>query len=182
MVLTTERLIIRPWCTSDAKDLYAVAQDNRVGPIAGWPVHESESQSLEVIQTVFSQAEVYAVAKKEDNRAIGMVGLLIGQDSHFDIADNEAEVAYWIGVPFWGQGLIPEAVKALMQHAYENLGMQALWCGYFADNEQSFKVQAKCGFQHHHTEEHQFNPFLADYRTEHISYLSRENGLAFLLR
>lgn len=178
MMVTTERLIIRPWQDSDAASLYEYAKDDRVGPIAGWPVHESEAQSLEIIQTVFAHEEVYAVALKEDNRAIGMVGLLIGQDSNFDIADNEAEVAYWIGVPFWGQGLIPEAVKAIMQHAYEHLNMQALWCGYFAENEQSFKAQAKCGFQHHHTEVHQYNQFLNDYRTEHISYLSKVDWLA----
>lgn len=175
MILTTERLILRPWQDSDASSLYEYASDNRVGPTAGWPVHESEAQSLEYIQTVFAKEEVYAVAKKEDNRAIGMVGLLIGKESNFKIADNEAEVAYWIGVPFWGQGLIPEAVKAVMKHAYEDLKLKALWCGYFADNEKSFKAQAKCGFKHHHTEESKFNKFLGDYRTEHISYLSYED-------
>lgn len=178
MVFTTERLIIRPWQDSDAASLYEYAKDDRVGPIAGWPVHESEAQSLDIIQTVFAHEEVYAVALKEDNRAIGMVGLLIGKDSNFDIADNEAEVAYWIGVPFWGQGLIPEAVKVVMKHAYETLAMHALWCGYFADNEKSFKAQAKCGFKHHHTEENKYNPFLNDHRTEHISYLSKADWLA----
>lgn len=174
MILTTERLVLRPWQENDAESLYEYAKDERVGPIAGWPVHESQAQSLEYIQTVFAHDEVYALAKKQDNRAIGMVGLLIGQDSNFDIADNEAEVAYWIGVPFWGNGFIPEAVKAVMQHAYEDLQLHALWCGYFADNEQSHKAQAKCGFKHHHTETDKYNQFLADYRTEHISHLSRE--------
>lgn len=175
MILMTERLILRPWKESDAESLYEYAKDERVGPIAGWPVHESEAQSLEYIQTIFKNEHVFAVALKADNRAIGMVGLLIGADSNFEITDNEAEVAYWIGVPFWGQGLIPEAVKAVMQHAYENLNMQALWCGYFADNEKSHKAQAKCGFKHHHTEHDKYNQFLDDYRTEHISYLSRED-------
>lgn len=177
MILTTERLILRPWEESDAPSLYEYAKDGRVGPIAGWPVHESEAQSLECIRTVFAHEEVYAVAKKEDNRAIGMVGLLIGKDSNFVIADNEAEVAYWIGVPFWGQGLIPEAIKILMRHAYEDLQMQALWCGYFVENVRSFKVQAKCGFKYHHTEENKFNQFLGDYYTGHVSYLSRKDWL-----
>jgi [ribosomal protein S5]-alanine N-acetyltransferase len=109
-----------------------------------------------------------------DDIAIGMVGLLIGKDSNFDIADNEAEIAYWIGVPFWGQGLVPEAVKELMRHSFENLNLDALWCGYFADNEKSFKAQSKCGFKHHHTEDNKFNKFLNDYRTEHISRITKD--------
>lgn len=177
-MLRTERLILRPWQASDAPSLYQYASDERVGPIGGWPTHTSVAQSVEVIQTVFSQPEVYAVALKEDNIAIGMAGLLIGKDSNFDIADNEAEVAYWIGVPFWGQGLIPEAVKELMRHAFEKLNVNALWCGYFADNEQSFKAQAKCGFKHHHTEDNKFNQFMNDYRTEHISRIGKEEWLA----
>ncbi|MBR8657456.1 GNAT family N-acetyltransferase [Achromobacter sp. Marseille-Q0513] len=178
MMLHTPRLIMRPWRDSDAPSLYRYASDDRVGPIAGWPVHDSPAYSLEVIQTVFARPEVYAVARKEDDMAIGMAGLLIGQDSNFEIADDEAEVAYWIGVPYWGQGLIPEAVGELMRHGFEDLRMRALWCGYFADNLQSAKAQAKCGFRHHHTEENKFNPFLNDYRTEHISRIGKEEWQA----
>lgn len=176
-MLKTERLIMRPWQDSDAASLYTYASDERVGPIAGWPVHMSEKESLEIIRTVFAHPEIYAVALKDDNVAIGMAGLLIGKDSNFDISENEAEVAYWIGVPFWGKGFIPEAVKELMRHAFENLSMNALWCGYFADNEQSFKAQAKCGFKHHHTEEAQFNQFMNDIRVEHISRIGKDDWL-----
>ncbi|MGO4740323.1 GNAT family N-acetyltransferase [Bosea sp. 2KB_26] len=177
-MLSTERLVLRPWQANGASSLYKYASDERVGPIAGWPAHTSVAHSLEVIDKVFSHPEVYAVALKEDNIAIGLVGLLIGKNSNFDIADDEAEVAYWIGVPFWGQGLIPEAVKEVMRHAFENLNVHALWCGYSADNEKSLKVQAKCGFRHHHTEEKKFNQFMDDYRTEHISRITKEEWLA----
>lgn len=176
-MLNTQRLVLRPWRASDASSLYRYASDSRVGPIAGWPVHESEAQSLEIIQTLFSRPEVYAVTCKQDDVAIGLVGLLIGQDSHFEIAGNEAEIAYWIGVPFWGLGLIPEAVRELMRHAFVDLDLGALWCGYFAGNEQSFRAQAKCGFKHHHSESGKFNPFMNDYRDEHISHISRQEWL-----
>lgn len=179
-MLNTERLVLRAWKASDAPSLYQYAKDPRVGPIAGWPAHTSVEQSLEIIQTVFSHPEVYAVTSRENDIAIGLVGLLIGKDSNFEIANDEAEVAYWIGVPFWGLGLIPEAVKALMRHAFEDLGLSALWCGYFAENEQSFKAQAKCGFKHHHTQENKFNQFMSDYRTEHISRISKKEWLALL--
>lgn len=69
MQLTTERLILRPWVETDAEDLYRYAKDDRVGPIAGWPPHSSVDNSAEIIRTVFSAPETYAVCLKEDNRA-----------------------------------------------------------------------------------------------------------------
>lgn len=62
------------------------------------------------------------------------------------MAEHEAEIGYWIGVPFWGQGLIPEAVRALLARCFEELGCEAVWCGYYDGNDKSRRVQEKCGF------------------------------------
>ena len=79
MELFTERLILRPWNESDAENLYEYAKDDRVGPIAGWPVHTSVENSREIIKSVLSAPETYAVCLKDDNRAIGSIGLMIGK-------------------------------------------------------------------------------------------------------
>lgn len=178
MTLQTERLILRPWQDTDAKDLYEYAKDERVGPIAGWPVHTSVEESAEIIRTVFNMPEVYAVEHKVNGRAVGCIGILIGKNSNFEIGEEEGEIAYWIGVPYWGQGLIPEAMREVMRHAFETMKLKALWCGYFANNAQSQIAQSKCGFRHHHTEENKYNPFLQDYRTEHISRITAQEWLA----
>ncbi|HHQ6611640.1 GNAT family N-acetyltransferase [Morganella morganii] len=178
MTLETERMILRSWAETDAADLYDVAKDDRVGPIAGWPPHSCVAESADIIRTVFNLDEVYATELKASGRAVGCIGILIGENSNFDISQREGEIAYWIGVPYWGQGLIPEAVREVMRHAFETLELEALWCGYFENNEQSHRAQAKCGFRHHHTEENKFNPFLNDYRTEYISRITREEWLA----
>lgn len=178
MKLETERMILRPWAETDAADLYEVAKDDRVGPIAGWPPHSCVAESADIIRTVFNLDEVYATELKDSGRVVGCIGILIGENSNFDISQREGEIAYWIGVPYWGQGLIPEAVREVMRHAFETLELDALWCGYFENNEQSHRAQAKCGFRHHHTEENKFNQFLNDYRTEHISRITREEWLA----
>ena len=73
MILETERLILRPWDETDAESLYEYAKDDRVGPIAGWPPHTSVENSREVINTVLSADETYAVCLKEDNKAILML-------------------------------------------------------------------------------------------------------------
>lgn len=177
MRLETPRLLLRPWRETDAAHLYDIARDPRVGPIAGWPAHTSVEQSAEIIRTVFRHPEVYALELKENGRAIGCVGILIGKDSNFDIGDDEGEIAYWIGVPYLGQGLTPEAVREVMRYAFATLKLKALWCGYFANNSQSHAAQSKCGFRHHHTEENKYNKFLQDYRTEHISRITWQQWL-----
>ena len=151
MILYTERLILRPWEESDAESLYEYAKNPEVGPIAGWPVHTSVENSREIIRDVLSAEETYAVCLREDNKAIGSVGLMIGEHSNLDLPEEEGEIGYWIGVPFWGRGLIPEAVQELIRHGFEDLKLKRLWCGYFDGNIKSRRVQEKCGFVYHHT-------------------------------
>lgn len=174
MTFETERLILRPWNVEDAESLYEYAKDPQVGPIAGWPVHTSLENSREIIKNVLAVPETYAVCLKRDNKAIGSVGLLIGQKSNLEIPDDEAEIGYWIGVPFWGQGLIPEAVRCLMQYAFEKLNMNKLWCGYFDGNIKSKRVQEKCGFRYQYTVKNKEWPLMNDVRTEHITCITKE--------
>ena len=68
MILETERLILRPWCEDDAEELYKYASDPEVGPPAGWPPHTSVENSREIIRTVLSAPETYAVCLKENGR------------------------------------------------------------------------------------------------------------------
>lgn len=174
MNLQTERLILRPWLSTDAEDLYEYAKNQEVGPIAGWPVHTSVENSLEIIKNVLAVPETYAVCLKSDNKAIGSIGLMIGEKSNLNISGEEAEIGYWIGVPFWGQGLIPEAVRELMRYAFHERNMKKLWCGYFDGNEKSKRVQEKCGFRYQCTKKDVEWAFMNDIRTEHITCITKE--------
>ena len=68
---------------------------------------------------------------------------MIGSASDKGIPDTEAEIGYWIGVPYWGQGLIPEAVREIMRYGFDDLNLEKLWCGYFDGNTKSQRVQEK---------------------------------------
>ena len=175
MEFITERLILRPWQESDAERLFEYAKDPEVGPIAGWPVHTSVENSLDIIRNVLSVDETYAVCLKDDNRAIGSVGLIPPMQSHTKAAADEIEIGYWLGVPFWGNGYISEAVKRLQQHAFEDLGCNAMWCGYYDGNEKSKRCQEKCGFIYHHTEENKPCELMGDVRKEHFTRLTKED-------
>lgn len=173
--LETARLILRPWEETDAESLYEYARDQAVGPVAGWPVHTSVESSREIIRTVFAADETYAVCLKENNKAIGCVAVTVGAESNLNLPETEGEIGYWIGVPFWGQGLIPEAVRELIRRSFEDLGLVKLWCGYFEGNTKSKRVQEKCGFVYHHTNKDMHWKLMDDIRTEHVTCLTRDD-------
>jgi RimJ/RimL family protein N-acetyltransferase len=141
--LETERLLLRHWEETDAEELYQYAKDPRVGPIAGWPPHTDVENSRQVIREILSAPETYAVVLKSTEKPVGSVGILFGENAHTPLGKNEVEIGYWIGVPFWGQGLIPEAVEALLHRCFTALHCSAVWCGYYDGNVQSHRVQEK---------------------------------------
>ncbi len=173
-IFETERLILRPWEESDAEILYKYAKNPEIGPVAGWPAHTSVEDSREIIKSVLSAPETYAVVLKETGEPVGSIGLMIGKVSTIPLEESDAEIGYWIGQPFWGKGLIPEAVREIMRYGFETLGLAALWCGYFDGNEKSRRVQEKCGFQYHHTKEGVPCTLLDEIRTEHITCITKE--------
>lgn len=177
MTLETKRLYLQPWQESDAEHLYRYASDPRVGPAAGWPVHTSEENSRTIIRDVLSAAETYAVVPKAVGHPVGSIGLMIGGASNIGLPDTEGEIGYWIGVPFWGQGLIPEAVETLLHHGFVDLNLEKIWCGYYEGNEKSARVQEKCGFVYQHTRENVPCSMPDEVRTEHISCLTKERWL-----
>ena len=172
--LSTERLILRPWTIEDAKALYLYAKDPRVGPITGWPIHTDIEYSRNVITEILMKEETYAIVPVGENEPIGSIGLMIGERSNIKIPANEGEIGYWIGVTYWGRGLIPEATLELMRHGFDDLGLNTIWCGYFDGNEKSKRAQEKCGFKYHHTDKDILWPLMNDTRTIHITCFTKE--------
>ena len=177
MILETKRLTLRPWRESDAKDLFRYASHPDVGPTAGWAVHTSVENSRTVISNILSVPESYAVVLKETGQPVGSIGLMIGKLSNIGLPDTEGEIGFWIGVPYWGQGLIPEAVRELMRHGFEDLKLEKLWCGYFDGNDKSKRAQEKCGFRYHHTKENVPCALKGVLRTTHFTCISKEAWL-----
>ena len=173
-MLQTERLILRKWAETDADSLYEYAKDPAVGPAAGWPPHNSREDSLDVIRYVLNGAECYTICEKSSNQAIGSIELMLYGHSPNAEREDECELGYWLGKPFWGNSYMPEAARELLRHGFEGLGMRKIWCGYYDGNEKSKRVQEKLGFQYHHTCEKLPVPLMNEIRTEHITVMTRE--------
>lgn len=174
-MIETDRLILRPWQDADAAALYKYACDPDIGPVAGWPPHTSVENSLEIIRTVFAAPETYAVVLKSTGEPVGSCGIMFSNSLHTaEMKSGEAEIGYWIGKPYWGQGLIPEAVKALLARCFDDLHLAAVWCGYYEGNHKSKRVCEKCGFKYHHRNEAITSP-LGDTRTEHFCLMTKQD-------
>ena len=145
--LETERLILRPFTEDDAQALYAYASHPEVGPPAGWKPHESVEESREVIRTIFLPSDTLAVVRRADGRLIGSAGFV---DRHrTELGTPSEEIGYSLARDCWGQGLIPEAVRAIIRHAFTQLDYQALWAAYYDGNRKSKRVMLKCGMTYH---------------------------------
>ena len=174
MILTTERLVLRPWTEADAESLYKYAKDPDVGNPAGWQAHKNLEESLDVIKNVLNGAECYAICEKGDTKAIGSIELKLNGHTDMTERDDECELGYWLGKTFWGKGYMPEVAKELIRHGFEDLGMTIIWCGYYDGNEKSKRVQEKLGFVYHHTCNEVPVPLLNEVRIGHTNYMTVE--------
>ena len=175
LTLETERLILRPWEETDAEECFKDAKDPRVGPIAGWRAHTSVENSRQVIRNVLAVPETYAIVLKETGKPIGSIGL-----HRNDLAEKpeDMELGYWLGVPYWGRGLMPEAAQELLRHAFEDLRLARVWCGYYEGNEKSKRVQEKLGFRYQWTSENAPVPQMGETRVGHVNLLTKEEWSA----
>ena len=143
MNLNTNRLLLRPWAQEDAAALYKYASDPEVGPACGWVPHRNREESRRTILTVLAGENTFAVVLKETEEPIGCVSLFRGSTCH----DGALELGYWLGKPYWGQGLMVEAARRLIKYGFRQLECPRIWCAYYAGNERSRRVIEKLRFR-----------------------------------
>ena len=171
MILETKRLLLRPFTDTDAEDLYEYAQDPRVGPIAGWPVHTSVENSLEIIRTVFAAPNVFAVVDKDSGKVIGSAGFVGGDFPELPGPSNE--IGYALNPAFWGRELMPEAVNELMRIGFGQMGLNVIWCSHYDGNQKSKRVIEKCGFYYRFSRETEVT-LMNERRLTHYYALTKE--------
>ena len=140
--LETERLVLRAPRLEDAKLLAVLANDRRIAENTARIPHPYRRADAEDFITGANRSgddRVFAIALHGDG-VIGACGLLT--------APGEVpEVGYWLGARHWGKGYATEAVRALVDHAFTDLGCDALQAAARVTNPVSRRVLEKCGFQ-----------------------------------
>ncbi|RBP97375.1 RimJ/RimL family protein N-acetyltransferase [Bifidobacterium aemilianum] len=179
--LQTERLLLRPWRignADDVQDLYRYAQDPEIGPSAGWAVHRSVQESAEVIDQVLARPESYALVLKETGHIVGSMSFKTPSNTVWPdgcTPDRTMGIGYWIGRPYWGQGLAVEAAKELLRHGFEDLGLSDIYGVHDVENHKSERVMDKLGMEWVRIAEHVRLPLLPGevYRDQAIRCLIR---------
>jgi len=144
--IETSRLILRPWQTTDLDDLYAYASEPGVGEMAGWNHHKSKTESQMILNSFIKNKKTFALVWKESGKVIGSLGLE-EMDPDPEGSDKLGrEIGYVLSKDYWGRGLMPEAVLAVIHYCFDVLGYDYLTCGHFLRNDRSRRVVEKCGF------------------------------------
>lgn len=149
VILKTERLLIRPWRQSDLDDFYSYASVDGVGQMAGWKPHKSKEESKIILDMFISHKKTFAL--EYQGKVIGSVGIEKYIETHFPEFENKKcrEIGYVLSKEYWGQGLMPEALKEVIRFLFENANLDVIFCGHFLWNEQSHRAQGKSGFKHY---------------------------------
>ena len=145
--IETPRLILRPWQEEDLADLYEYAKVDGVGQMAGWIPHESVDQSMEILRMFIDHKKTFALELKETGKVIGSLGIEKAPDAP-EIPEQflGREIGYVLSKDYWGRGLMPEAVKAVIEYCFQTLHYDYLTCAHYVRNCQSRRVIEKSGF------------------------------------
>ncbi len=146
MIMETSRILLRPWRESDAETLFKYASDPDVGPRAGWPPHQSVEESLEIIRTVFHNDTTWAIELKTTGEPVGCMGFMPKFEMKLPAHEGDALIGYWVGKPYWNQGICTEALQLMLTHIRQTKAAFSLVSSHFVDNPASGRVMEKCGF------------------------------------
>lgn len=173
VALKTDRLILRPWNETDLADFYEYARVDGVGQMAGWLPHSSINESREILSKFIGGKKTFAI--EFEGKAIGSVGIECYDEKQFPELDRlrGREIGYVLSRDYWGRGLMPEAVQAVIRYLFDEEKLDFIQISHFQWNRQSRRVIEKCGLQYVKTTLHQTR-----YGTEEITLvhmIRREN-------
>jgi len=146
--LVTERLIIRTIEATDAEDVFHYAKQADVVRYLTWEVHQSIEDTHDYINLTREKiqkdkAGEWGLQLKETGSIIGAIGFV-----NFDQKNYCGELGYVISRHYRGQGLIPEAIKAIVQFAFEKMNLQRIEAMHYTENEASGRAMQKAGMRY----------------------------------
>lgn len=150
--IETERLILRKFKKDDAKDMYNNwASDSEVTKYLTWPAHNNIEISKKVIEMwtdSYSNAESYqwAIVLKEIGNVIGSFSLM-----GINNENENCEIGYCIGKAFWNRGIVTEALSAIIDFGFNEIGFQRIAACHHINNPASGRVMEKCGLKYEGT-------------------------------
>jgi ribosomal-protein-alanine N-acetyltransferase len=151
--LFTPRLVVRPFVEADAGPLFGYAKNPNVTRYTLWDHHKTEAETLAFVRDYArlryreGMAEPYAIAFATDPATpVGSCGCFWASQ-----ANRTMELGYWVAEPFWGQGIVVEACRAVIGYVFEEMKPERMQARVIAGNAPSGRVLEKLGFRYEGT-------------------------------
>lgn len=144
LALETQRLILRPWAEAEIPELVQLISAREVAATTLRIPHPyREEHAREFLRTVEKNDELrLSIRLRSNERLCGGIGL------HPTAAHQHAELGYWLGVPFWGNGYATEAAHAVVRYGFEQIKLHRIFASHFEGNVASARVLEKLGMRH----------------------------------
>jgi ribosomal-protein-alanine N-acetyltransferase len=145
--LPTERLLLRRMRLDDAADMFDYASDAEVTKTLTWDTHLSIDDSLAFLRQMIAGYErgeqaSWGIEHKADRKFIGTIGFARPREGGY-----VAEVGYALSRRYWGQGLMTEALRAVIDFGFRHMELRRIDCVCRVDNIGSYRVMEKSGMQ-----------------------------------
>ena len=143
LVLETERLVLRPPRFEDAAAIAALGTDRRIAENTRripYPYTLADAQAFLTAANASGGAEIVFLITTWVGTVLGCCGMAKLDGEH-------PEIGYWLGVPFWGKGYATEAARAVIDHAFGDLGCEVIVGGARVSNPASRRVLQICGYE-----------------------------------
>jgi ribosomal-protein-alanine N-acetyltransferase len=150
--LETDRLVLRAFEEADAEPLFPHAANPNVTRFTLWDYHKTINDTFNFVRDyarcryLEGVPEPYAICLKDDPQPVGALGCFWASQPN-----RTMELGYWIGERFWNKGLVVEACRAVLAHAFAACGPERIQARVIAGNEPSVRVLAKLGFRYEGT-------------------------------
>lgn len=145
-VLESNRLILRPWKTSDLDDLHNIVSNKEIADLAGFNARTNINESRYILNRFVKELSnsLWAIELKKTNRVVGWIEL---HKTLEEMYEGSKEIGFVLSKPYWGLGLMPEAIKQVLNYAFNEECIDYIICSHFENNIRSKKVIEKCGFK-----------------------------------
>lgn len=146
--IRTPRLLLRRMTLRDAADLYEYSCDPEVARHVLWTAHRSIWETKAYIRYILQQYRLgepssWCITDRETGKAIGTIGFM-----SYSAENSTVEVGYSLARSRWGQGLMTEALQAVLHEAFCVMKLHRVEAQHFTANPSSGRVMEKCGMRH----------------------------------
>jgi RimJ/RimL family protein N-acetyltransferase len=138
------KYIIRDWQMEDAPSIAKYANNRKIwiNVRDAFPYPYSLQDAESFISRVIEADPITVFAITTPWEAIGSIGLMLGKDVH----RFTAEIGYWLAEPFWGKGIMTQAVKSMTAYAIRDLKLHRIFAEPYTTNPASARVLEKAGY------------------------------------